>query len=128
MLPRLLLIVGSVFAISCDKKPAADEPKPAGELILATTTSTQDSGFLDELVPLFTKQTGVGVKVIAVGSGAALQMGAKGDADVLLTHAPSAEKKLIDSGDLVECRAGHAQQLDQVTTVDELLLGGQHSG
>ena len=73
-------------------------------IILATTTSTQDSGLLDVLIPLFTKKTGIEVKVIAVGSGAALQMGAKGDADVVLSHAPAAEQKLVDSGELVEGR------------------------
>lgn len=71
-------------------------------MILATTTSTQDSGLLDVLVPLFEKQTGVEVKVIAIGTGAALEMSAKGDADVALTHALANEKKYVDSGDLVE--------------------------
>jgi tungstate transport system substrate-binding protein len=73
-----------------------------GSMILATTTSTQDSGLLDALVPLFKQQTGVDVKVIAVGTGAALEMGAKGDADAVLVHAPASEKKYVDSGDLVE--------------------------
>lgn len=71
-------------------------------MILATTTSTQDSGLLDVLVPIFEKETGVEVKVIAVGTGAALEMSAKGDADVALTHALAMEKKYVDSGDLVE--------------------------
>lgn len=69
-------------------------------MILATTTSTQDSGLLDVLVPMFTKQTGIEVKVIAVGTGAALEMGAKGDADAVLVHAPASEKKYVDSQDL----------------------------
>ncbi len=77
-------------------------PKLGGSLILATTTSTQDSGLLDVLVPMFTKQTGVEVKIIAVGTGAALEMGAKGDADAVLVHAPASEKKYVDSADLVE--------------------------
>ena len=76
--------------------------KIGGSMILATTTSTQDSGLLDVLVPMFEKQTGVEVKVIAVGTGAALEMSAKGDADVALTHALASEKKYVDSGDLVE--------------------------
>jgi len=70
-------------------------------VILATTTSTQDSGLLDELVPIFEDQTGYVVKVIAVGTGQALKMGESGDADVLLVHAPSAEKILIDNGSAV---------------------------
>jgi tungstate transport system substrate-binding protein len=68
------------------------------DLILATTTSTQDSGLLDVLVPLFEQQTGYNVKVVAVGTGAALQMGQQGNADVLLVHAPSSEKTYMDGG------------------------------
>lgn len=67
-------------------------------LILATTTSTQDSGLLDVLVPMFEEKTGYLVKTIAVGTGAALEMGQRGDADVLLVHAPEAEKPLVESG------------------------------
>ncbi len=78
------------------------KPKLGGSMILATTTSTQDSGLLDVLVPMFTKETGVEVKVIAVGTGAALEMGAKGDADAVLVHAPASEKKYVDQGDLIE--------------------------
>lgn len=62
------------------------------DLILATTTSTQDSGLLDHLVPAFEKRTGYQVKTIAVGTGQALTMAERGDADVLLVHAPDAEK------------------------------------
>ena len=64
-------------------------------LILATTTSTNDSGLLDELVPLFEDEAGVNVKIIAVGTGQALEMGRRGDADVLLVHAPSAEEEFV---------------------------------
>ena len=67
-------------------------------MILATTTSTQDSGLLDVLVPLFEKQTGYKVKTVAVGSGAAMTMGEKGEADVLLVHAPASEVKFMDAG------------------------------
>jgi tungstate transport system substrate-binding protein len=67
-------------------------------MIVATTTSTQDSGLLDVLVPLFEKQTDYKVKVVAVGSGAALKMGQDGNADVLLVHSPSAEKTYMDGG------------------------------
>lgn len=85
---------------------ATGEPdqRIGGTLILATTTSTRDSGLLDVLVPLFEKQTGVSVKVIAVGTGAALRMAAKGDADAVLVHAPEAEQAYVKSGDLVEGR------------------------
>ena len=64
-------------------------------IILATTTSTQDSGLLDVLLPMFEKKTGYFVKTIAVGSGQAMAMGQKGEADVLLVHSPAAEKKFV---------------------------------
>jgi tungstate transport system substrate-binding protein len=67
-------------------------------VILATTTSTQDSGLLDVLIPVFEKQTGYFVKTIAVGSGQAMAMGEKGEADVLLVHSPAAEKKFVSEG------------------------------
>lgn len=68
------------------------------EVILATTTSTRDSGLLDELLPIFQQQTGYNVKMVAVGTGAALAMGAEGNADVLLVHAPAAEEELMEKG------------------------------
>jgi tungstate transport system substrate-binding protein len=67
-------------------------------IILATTTSTQDSGLLDVLIPIFEKKTGYFVKTIAVGSGQAMAMGQKGEADVLLVHSPAAEKKFMAEG------------------------------
>jgi len=67
-------------------------------LILATTTSTQDSGLLDVLIPLFEKKTGYFVKTIAVGSGQAMTMGQKGEADVLFVHSPAAEKTFMEEG------------------------------
>jgi len=67
-------------------------------VILATTTSTQDSGLLDVLVPLFEKESGFLVKTISVGSGQAMKMGEKGEADVLLVHSPDAEKKFMADG------------------------------
>lgn len=69
-------------------------------VILSTTTSTQDSGLLDVLVPLFEKQTGYRVKTISVGTGQALALAAKGDADVALVHAPSLEKNYVAEGKL----------------------------
>jgi tungstate transport system substrate-binding protein len=68
------------------------------DVILATTTSTQDTGLLDVLVPEFEKDSGYNLKVIAVGTGQALAMGERGDADVMLVHAPSSEKKVVDEG------------------------------
>lgn len=72
--------------------------RPAESITLATTTSVQDSGLLDVLVPRFQERTGIVVKVVAVGSGQALELGRRGDADVLLTHTPSAEKTFIAEG------------------------------
>lgn len=77
----------------------AQTPSPANKtVILATTTSTQDSGLLDVLIPLFQKKTGYVVKTIAVGTGQALAMGRRGDADVLLVHAPTEEEKFMAEG------------------------------
>jgi tungstate transport system substrate-binding protein len=69
-------------------------------VILSTTTSTQDSGLLDVLVPLFEKQSGYSVKTISVGTGQSLELAAKGDADVALVHAPSLERKYVADGKL----------------------------
>ena len=80
----------------------AATPQPS--IILATTTSTQDSGLLDELVARFERESGIEVKVIAVGTGAALRMARSGDADVVLVHAPASEQQYVDSGDLIEGR------------------------
>ncbi len=78
---------------------ATTPPKPAiVEVILATTTSTRDSGLLDVLIPDFEKKTGYKVKMVAVGSGAAIQLGERGEADVLLVHSPTAEKTFMDNG------------------------------
>jgi tungstate transport system substrate-binding protein len=78
--------------------PATEAPKTSTELILATTTSTRDSGLLDVLLPLFEAQSGLKVKMVAVGTGAALKMGEEGNADVLLVHAPKSELDLMDKG------------------------------
>lgn len=94
----LALLAGCGTTPQAKPEPAAAPSKPANpDVILATTTSTQDSGLLDVLVPQFEKKTGYKIKTIAVGTGQALAMGEKGEADVLLVHAPSAEKKLVDN-------------------------------
>jgi tungstate transport system substrate-binding protein len=77
-------------------QPSAAYAAPS--VVLATTTSTQDTGLLDVLVPAFTRAAGFQVKTIAVGTGAALAMGERGDADVLLVHAPSAEEAYMAKG------------------------------
>jgi tungstate transport system substrate-binding protein len=81
--------------------PAAPTSKV---VILSTTTSTQDSGLLDVLVPLFEQQTGYSVKTISVGTGQALALAARGEADVTLAHAPALEKKYVDEGKMLNRR------------------------
>ncbi len=71
------------------------------DLILATTTSTQDSGLLDVLIPEFEEEYPYNVKTVAVGTGQALEMGTRGEADTLLVHAPASEQELVDSGDVI---------------------------
>ncbi len=89
-------------SLACAGLQAAPPVQKA--VILATTTSTQDSGLLDELIPRFEQQTGYVVKSIAVGSGQAIAMGKKGEADVLLVHSPDAEKALMAEGSGVNRR------------------------
>jgi tungstate transport system substrate-binding protein len=83
----LFILMGSSMAFAQTKT-----------VILSTTTSTQDSGLLDVLIPIFEKNTGYFVKTIAVGSGQAMAMGQKGEADVLLVHSPAAEKTFVAEG------------------------------
>ena len=105
---RNLFLTGIVLAAAALVIAAgfttAEAAKAQKAVILATTTSTQDSGLLDVLIPMFEKKTGYFVKTIAVGSGQAMAMGAKGEADVLLVHSPAAEKKFMADGNGVERR------------------------
>lgn len=95
----LVLAVGlSACAPATTPAPAAPAAPANPNLILATTTSTQDSGLLDVIIPMFEKQSGYTVKTVAVGSGAAIQMGQQGNADVLLVHSPTAEKQFMSDG------------------------------
>lgn len=82
----------------------ARSAEPDAKILLATTTSVRDSGLLDTLVPVFSERTGLAVQVVAVGTGAALRMGAEGNADVLITHAPEAELELVATGVLIDRR------------------------
>jgi tungstate transport system substrate-binding protein len=87
------LLVISILLVACGSS-APSNPN----IILATTTSTQDSGLLDVLIPMFEEQTGYTVQTIAVGTGQALKMGEEGNADVLLVHAPTAEEEFMANG------------------------------
>src|SRR5881396_3276707 len=95
----LLVLAPAVLA-----RPRPISPAQSHEVLLATTTSTRDAGLLDSLLPVFERTSGYKVKVIAVGSGQALEMGRRGDADVVLAHAPEAERVLVDSGYFVSRR------------------------
>jgi len=92
---QCLLVAFFVLSVAVCPGWAAEKQK---NLILATTTSTQDSGLLDVLIPIFEKETGYRVKTISVGSGQAMKMGERGEADVLLVHSPESEKTFVAEG------------------------------
>lgn len=95
MTAMLLLLVVLVQSSAVRGQEATPS---AGDVILATTTSTADTGLLDALAPVFLDATGLTLKPIAVGSGAALEMGERGEADVLLVHSPAAEEAFMAGG------------------------------
>ncbi|WP_226085792.1 substrate-binding domain-containing protein [Mesobacillus sp. S13] len=103
----LVLVLMFAFVTGCSDsatKEAEKDPETKTEktdLILATTTSTQDSGLLDVLKPDFEEKNNYNLKIIAVGTGQALEMGTRGEADVLLVHAPAAEEEIVKSGDAI---------------------------
>ena len=110
----LLLIFLLIFTTACTKnvetptntgqveetqdETSQEQVEAKGSIILSTTTSTQDSCLLDFLLPIFTEETGIEVKTIAVGTGKALQMGRDGEADVLLVHSKADEIKFVEEG------------------------------
>ncbi len=90
----LIALIACTFSLpGCSSGSGQAEP-----LVLATTTSTRDCGLLDVLLPAFTEKTGIEVKAVATGSGQALELGRRGDADVLLSHAPAAEEQFMAEG------------------------------
>jgi tungstate transport system substrate-binding protein len=91
---HLLLALAAVLIVALPTGAQA----PSTTVILSTTTSTQDSGLLDVLVPMFERASGYSVKTISVGTGQALALAARGEADVTLAHAPSLEKKYVADG------------------------------
>src|SRR5262249_13708480 len=90
-------------------------PKSAPSITLATTTSVQDTGLLDRLLPMFREETGIEVKVVAVGTGQALELGRRGDADVLIVHDPESEKQFMDEG--------HGELRRQIMHNDFVIVG-----
>lgn len=121
---RAIFLLVSLLAVACQPlvaPPAAEAPADTaaattgGKLILATTTSTQDSGLLDVILPDFAAETGVEVEVIAVGTGQALKLGEDGNADVLLVHARKQEDAFME--------AGHGLRREDVMYNDFILVG-----
>ncbi len=109
----LLAIMMLLSLVACQSEKPAPSEKPSEQptkepvaeersIILATTTSTQDSGLLDFLLPEFKNDTGITVNVVAKGTGAALELGRNGDADGLLVHAKAQEEKFVEEGYGVE--------------------------
>lgn len=104
MIALTLFVAASIYGCATNSGKSEGEPgteaspQKNGTIRLATTTSTQDSGLLEELLPAFTAATGYEVDVIAVGSGAAMELGETGEADVLLVHSPEAEKEFVEAG------------------------------
>lgn len=115
----MMMVLSLLAGCGTSEEPEGPEAEgPAeiiGTIILATTTSTQDSGLLDEILPDFTYKTGYEVDVIAVGSGEAMKMGENGEADVLLVHSPAAEKAFVE--------AGHGPERFDVMYNDFIILG-----
>ncbi len=101
---RVLAFFAVLLSLTSCGGPDQAAPSDEKSLILATTTSTQDSGLLDELLPAFTKDTGWEVKSLAVGSGQAIELGRRGEADVLLVHSPEAEREFVAEGSAGERR------------------------
>lgn len=98
-----VLLFACVFGLIAGTRTLGADPGDRS-IILATTTSTQDSGLLDVLVPLFERKSGYRVKTVSVGTGQALALAARGDADVVLVHAPSLEKRYVAAGKLLNRR------------------------
>ncbi|MDI7252114.1 MAG: substrate-binding domain-containing protein [Actinomycetota bacterium] len=103
MLALVLAVAVTVWITGCGNRAAEEAPR--AELILATTTSTQDSGLLDAWIPMFEEEYPYSVKVIAVGSGKAMEMGRNGECDVMLVHSPGDEEKMVEEGYAVNRRA-----------------------
>jgi tungstate transport system substrate-binding protein len=97
----LIAVSVAVFAASGGR---AEKQKPAQSIMLASTTSVDNSGLLAHILPAFTKETGITVRVLAQGTGQALATAAHGDADMVLVHDPEAEQKFIAAGDGVDRR------------------------
>jgi tungstate transport system substrate-binding protein len=117
-IPEVALLAAMALFAACgddDDGQNAGAPPDRGTLLLATTTSTRDSGLLDELLPKFERRSGCSVKPLAVGSGEAMELGERGDADVLLVHSPDDEQAFMTEG--------HGASRKAVMHNDFVLLG-----
>src|SRR6266498_202365 len=111
----------SLLVVSCTVPPQQRD------VVLATTTSPRDAGLLDSLLPLFETKTGYTVRVVAVGTGLALEMARRGDAEVVLVHAPELERALVDSGFFLNRRLVMHDVFLLVGPVDDpAKVGGGH--
>jgi tungstate transport system substrate-binding protein len=99
----VVLIAGLAMAFAASVGGAAEKP-PAQSIMLASTTSVENSGLLGHILPIFTKETGISVRVLAQGTGQALATAAHGDADLVLVHDPEAEQKFIAEGHGIDRR------------------------
>jgi tungstate transport system substrate-binding protein len=116
----LSLAIVSTMVLSLGMGLASCGTPENPNITLATTTSTKDSGLLDELLPAFEDETGYTVEVISVGSGEAIALGEQGEADVLLVHSPAAEKEFVEAGH------GDADGRIEVMYNDFLLVGPEN--
>lgn len=113
-----LLVAGLLVVPGCSSEQSGgteETAKAGGDMILATTTSTQDSGLLDAILPTFEQSSDCVPKTVAVGSGQAMKMGESGDADVLLVHSPKAEETFMAEG--------HGSSREPVMHNDFVLVG-----
>jgi tungstate transport system substrate-binding protein len=112
-----MLVAAAVAVAGCgsDSGSSTSTTSASGQMIMATTTSTRDTGLLDTLVPAFEKASKCSVKTVAVGSGQALDLGARGQADVLLVHSPDAEQTFM--------KQGHGSSRKAVMHNDFVLVG-----
>ena len=116
----VLLVLLLSLALAACGEPAAEPAQVQGRIILSTTTSTYDSGLLDFLLPIFTFETGWNVQVISVGTGAALQHGRDGNADVVLVHARALEDQFVTDG--------YAERRYDIMYNDFIVIGPSYGG
>jgi tungstate transport system substrate-binding protein len=105
----VLLMIVSIISVGCgssttqpEDEPTPQEPIQKSELILATTTSTYDSGLLDYLLPYFEEEHNFTIKVVSLGTGQALELAKNGDADIVLVHAKATELEMVEQGHFVD--------------------------